>query len=138
MEQEKFIALLNEDLETEYQSIVQYIQHVATISGAEWLSTIEELREHLGQEVQHALTLADQIDFLGGVPTVAVPQVQGASEARVALEADLQLESNQLERYRERVAQAQDLGLPDVAEALRPLLEQTQDHVHDLQTVLDK
>jgi bacterioferritin len=53
-----------------------------------------------------------------------------------ALRADLSLETDQLERYRKRVQQAQDLGLPDVAEALRPLLTQTQEHVRDLQTAL--
>ncbi len=137
MDKDKFVDLLNEDLETEYQSIVQYIQHIATISGAEWFSTIEELRKHVEQEVQHALTLADQVDFLGGTPSVKVPPVQGETDSRKALEADLRLETRQLERYRERVQQAQELGLRDVEEALRPLLEQTQDHVHDLKTVLE-
>jgi bacterioferritin len=135
MDTESFIEELNEDLRTEYQSIVQYISHVATVSGAEFLSTLDELKIHLTQELQHAQKLAEQIAFLGGTPATSVPPVESAT-GREALGADLRLEESQLERYRERFSQAMDLGLPDVAEALRPLLEQTQEHVRDLQTVL--
>lgn len=137
MDRESFIEALNEDLQTEYQSIVQYISHIATVTGAEFLSTIDELKIHLTQELSHAQKLAEQIAFLGGVPSTAVPVVETAS-GREALAADLRLEESQLERYRERFAQAMDLGLADVAEALRPLLEQTQEHVRDLQTVLGR
>lgn len=138
MDQPAFIDALNEDLQTEYQSIVQYIQHVSVITGAEFLSTVDELKTHLGQELAHASTLAEQIAFLGGTPTTKVATVTAAADARQALEADLALETSQLERYRERVQQANDLGLADVAEALRPLLTQTQEHVRDLQAALGR
>lgn len=136
MERSEFVKALNADLETEFSSIIQYVQHVAVIKGAEHLSTIDELRRHLSQELSHAQILAEQIDFLGGVPTTSIAPVSRATEACEALKADLALEREQLNRYRERFAQAQELGLADVAEALRPLLEQTQEHVRDLETVL--
>jgi bacterioferritin len=136
MDTEAFIELLNEDLSTEYQSVVQYVQHIAVITGPEYLSTVDELRTHVSQEISHAQTLAEQVDFLGGVPTVQVAPVHSATDSRSALLADLELETRQLERYRERVQQANDLGLADVAEALRPLLTQTQEHVRDLQAAL--
>ncbi|MDQ1397422.1 MAG: bacterioferritin [Acidimicrobiaceae bacterium] len=136
MDQPAFVELLNEDLETEFRSIVQYIQHVATIKGADMLSTIDELRKHVSQEVQHALILAEQVDFLGGTPTTKVPAVPSETDTQAALRLDLELETTQLQRYRDRFAQAQEMGLADVAEALRPLLEQTQEHVRDLQTIL--
>lgn len=137
MDQKDFVDQLNGDLSTEFRSIVQYVQHIATLKGAEYLSTISELEKHVGQELQHALVLAQQVEFLGGVPTTVVPDVPSTSDSREALTLDLQLERSQLDRYRERTEQAVELGLPDVAEALRPLLEQTQEHVRDLQTVLD-
>lgn len=136
MDREKLVELLNEDLQTEYQSIVQYVQHTATIKGPEYISTAEELRAHLGQELEHALTLAEQVDFLEGTPTTEVPPITSVADSRRALELDLELETRQLERYRERVEQTVEMGLPDVAEALRPLLQQTQDHVRDLQAAL--
>lgn len=130
------IADLNGDLSLELQSIVQYNLHVAMITGAEYTSIIDELKAHLGQELAHAGVLAEQVAFLGGTPTTAVAPVAEFADSRQALGDDLALEQHQLERYRERVQQANDAGLADVAEALRPLLTQTQEHVRDLQTVL--
>jgi bacterioferritin len=133
---EAFVAQLNEDLSTEYQSIIQYIQHIAMVSGPEFQSIGDELKVHIGQELNHATVLAEQIAFLGGVPATTVPAIRDAQDTRTALTMDLELETKQLERYRERTQQATDLGLPDVAEELRPLLQQTQEHVRDLQAAL--
>lgn len=127
---------LNGDLALEYQSIVQYTMHVAMITGAEYTSTVDELKVHLGQELSHARILSEQVAFLDGVPCTTVPSVPPFSGSQEALQADLDLEVAQLERYRSRVQKATELGLPDVAEALRPLLTQTQEHVRDLQTAL--
>jgi bacterioferritin len=138
MEKDTFIGLLNEDLTTEFQSIVQYVQHTAAITGPEYLSTVDELKLHLGQELKHAQILAEQISFLGGTPTTDVATVPSWTNSRGALEADCRLEESQLERYRERFAQANELGLADVAQALQPLLEQTQEHVRDLQGALGR
>ena len=136
MEQSEFVDLLNEDLSTEFQSIVQYVQHLAIATGPEYMALIDELKLHVAQELNHATVLAEQISFLGGLPGTRVPDVAPATDTKSALMADLALERTQLVRYRERFAQAMELGLPDVAEALRPLLEQTQDHARDLETGL--
>ena len=102
------------------------------MTGAEFVSTIAELTKHLSQELNHARVLAAQVSFLGGEPTTAVWEVPATTDSRAALEADLHLEQEQLKRYRERFSQANEMGLADVGEALRPLLEQTQEHVQDL------
>jgi bacterioferritin len=133
-----FIDHLNGDLSTEFQSIVQYVQHSATVKGAEYGSIVAEMAQHLGQELEHAKTLAAQIDFLGGTPGVLVPEIPDCPDGAAAIKADLDLEERQLERYRTRVTEATELGLPDVAEALRPLLTQTQDHVIDLREALGR
>jgi bacterioferritin len=138
MEKSELIDLLNEDLATEFQSIVQYTQHTASITGPEYLSTVDELEVHLAQELNHAQILAEQISFLGGTPSTKVATVPKWTDSKAALEADLKLETSQLDRYRERFEQAMELGLADVAEALRPLLEQTQEHVRDLKGALGK
>src|SRR2546430_15508398 len=114
MEKNEFVGLLNEDLSTEYQSIVQYTQHIATIKGAKYQSLIEELRKHLSQELNHAMVLAEQIDFLGGVPGVRVPEVGEETDEEAALRLDLALETNQLQRYRDRGREGNEPGLPDV------------------------
>ena len=136
MDREGFVAALNQDLELEYQSMIQYIQHIATIKGAEYQSTLDELAIHVRQELDHALALARQIDFLRGVTSTRVREPAPSTEPREALERDLALEEAQLVRYRERVEQANELGLPDVAESLAPLLQQTQEHTRDLRGAL--
>jgi len=138
MDRETFIKLLNEDLGSEYQSIVQYVQHGAVLTGPEYLSVTAEIKKHLPQELTHAQVLAEQISFLGGVPSAQVPPVPTTTDSQEALRDDLRLETEQLDRYRDRFSQANELGLADVAEALRPLLEQTQEHVRDLQAALGR
>ena len=88
---EKFVELLNEVLGTEYQSIVQYTNHIATITGAEYLSILDELKVHLGQELSHAQILAEQVSFLGGEPGTTVPTVERNADGRMALQADLRM-----------------------------------------------
>jgi bacterioferritin len=136
MDNAKLVELLNRDLELEFRSIVQYTQHLATVKGVEFQPISEMIRPHLRQELEHAAVLATQIDFLGGVPTTRVPAVPSETDPRRALLSDLELEERQLAAYRERFEQAEEMGLPDVAEALRPLLDQTQDHVRDLRSAL--
>ncbi|MEZ5551447.1 MAG: ferritin-like domain-containing protein [Pseudomonadales bacterium] len=134
----RLIELLNEDLSLEYRSVLQYVHQLATIKGAKYQQTLNELGDHLNQELEHALILSKQIDFLGGEPTTEVAPVHRSKDAQRALEDDLALESTQLRRYRKRVDQAAELGLPDVAEALAPVLHQTQDHMRDLQKALGR
>jgi bacterioferritin len=136
MDKPELVKLMNEDLGLEFRSIVQYTQHAAIIKGMSAQAVIQELRTHLSQELEHAVTLAEQIEFLGGVPSVVVPQVPSETDTKAALQLDLKLEEAQLQRYRERIEQATEMSLLDVGEALRPLLTQTQEHVRDLQTAL--
>src|SRR6478609_695463 len=105
MDRQQFARLMNEDLRTEYRSIIQYNQHIATLKGLEVQSLLGELRQHLSQELSHAIVLAEQIDFLGAVPAVSVPEIPSETETRRALELDLELEEQQLGRYRERILQ---------------------------------
>jgi bacterioferritin len=137
-EHKELVDHLNGDLESEFQSIVQYVQHIAIVTGAEYMNIVAELRLHLDQELQHATLLAEQVNFLGGTPSVSVPAVANAATATDALKQDLALEERQLARYRERVQEATAAGLADVAEAIRPLLAQTQEHVRDLQNALGR
>jgi len=138
LDKTSFVKKLNDDLASEFRSIVQYVQHISSIKGAKYQQIVGELREHLSQELEHAMALAQQIDFLGGTPNCDVPGFETKKSAGAALEQDLALEERQLDRYRQRIEEANELGLPDVAEALSSLLTETQDHVHDLRGALGK
>ena len=136
MDHEDLIKLLNQDLEMEFQSIVQYVQHVATISGAEYASTVDELKIHLTQELATRPRWPSRSASSAANRAPRCRTSRPPPDSRGALEADLALETQQLEHYRERVQQANEAGLADVAEALRPLLTETQEHVRDLSTAL--
>lgn len=138
MQREELVRRLNEDLQLELRSVVQYVHHISTIKGPEYQQTLVELSKHVHQELDHALALAAQIDFLGGEPSTRVPEVEPQDEPNLALTQDLALEEAQLDRYRDRVDEARKLDLPDVALALAPLLKQTQDHVMELRTALGR
>jgi bacterioferritin len=107
MDREKLVELLNDDLRSEFQSIIQYVVHTCAITGAEYLSAIDELKIHLGQELQHAQILAEQVSFLGGIPESTASEVPPWTDSEAALRADLELEMNQLDRYRERFSPSQ-------------------------------
>src|SRR4051794_8107808 len=98
LDRSQLTQLMNEDLASEYRSIIQYNQHIVTLKGLEVQSLVAELKQHLGQELQHAMILAEQIDFLGGVPTVEVPSIPSVTDTQGALQLDLDLEEKQLDR----------------------------------------
>src|ERR1700679_3682360 len=78
---ERLIELLNEDLAREYQAIIAYIVYSQVIKGAEFMSIAAELEKHAGEELQHAITIANQIDYLGGDPTVVPNKVKTSGKA---------------------------------------------------------
>lgn len=89
VDRDRFIAALNEDLASEFRSIVQYVQHINSVKGARYQQVIAEMREHLSQELEHAMILAGQIDFLGGTPGCEVPAVATRTSPEAALKQDL-------------------------------------------------
>jgi bacterioferritin len=128
--------LLNEDLSREYQAIIAYVVYSQVLRGAEYMSIAAQLEEHAHQELQHALTLSRQIDYLGKMPTVTPKPVKTSSKAREMLRFDLDNENETIINYQERVRQCEALGEFALAEQIREILVQEQDHQIDLATAL--
>ena len=133
---EKLIDKLNEDLAREYQAIIAYVVYSQVLKGAEYMAIAEELKIHAGEELQHALTIAKQIDYLGGMPAVKSLPVKQSDDAREMLRADLENENDTIRAYRERVAQCESLQEYALAEEIREILRQEQEHQIDLATAL--
>ena len=136
LDREGLIASLNEDLAREYQSIIAYTVYSQVLNGAEYMNIAAELEKHAGQELQHALTIAKQVDYLGGVPTVQPKPVKVTEDNKEMLRADLRNESETIRNYRERVKQCEQLGEYAMAELIRKILVQEQEHLLDLATAL--
>ena len=133
---EQLVALLNEDLSREYQAIIAYVVYSQVLKGAEYMSIADQLEKHAAQELQHALTVARQIDYLGGVPTVQPKPVKTSDKAEEMLRFDLNNENETVRNYRQRVRQCEALGEYALAEQIRQILVQEQDHQIDLATAL--
>jgi len=136
MKKEDLVKLLNKDLEKEYAAAIQYIQHVAMIKGAAYGSIKKELAVHANEEIQHAFTLADQITYLGGVPTVDVDKIYTSEDTAEMLRQDLAGEEDAVARYSQRIDQAEELKLLALGQKLREILIMEQEHAMDLQEAL--
>jgi bacterioferritin len=132
----ELIARLNEDLSREYQAIIAYVIYSQVLKGAEYMTIAKELEVHAGQELAHALKIAKHIDYLGGMPTNVPGPVKLTEDPREMLRADLDNENQTVRGYRERVKQCEAMGEYGIAEDLREILRQEQEHQIDLATAL--
>ena len=133
---EQLVNLLNEDLSREYQAIIAYVVYSQVLKGAQYMSIAGELEKHAQQELQHALIVAKQIDYLGGMPTVTPKAVKTSEKAEDMLRFDLDNENETIRNYRERVRQCEALGEYAMAEHIREILVNEQEHQIDLATAL--
>ncbi len=136
LSREKLIDLLNEDLAREYQAIIAYVVYSQVLKGAAYMNIAGELEKHAAEELQHALIVCAQIDYLGGTPTVEPKPVKLSDDAKELLRFDLDNEIETIRNYRERVKQCEKLGEFAIAEHIRKLLVNEQDHAIDLATAL--
>jgi bacterioferritin len=135
---EELIELLNQDLAREYQAIIAYVVYSQVLKGPEYMGIADELEKHAHEELEHALIIAKQIDYLGGMPTVTPKPVKTSEVAEEMLYADLQNENETVRNYRDRVRQCESLGEYAMAEHIREILVNEQEHQIDLATALGK
>jgi bacterioferritin len=133
---EHLAELLNEDLSREYQAIIAYVVYSQVLKGAQYMNIADQLQLHAKQELEHALTLSRQIDYLGEMPTVTPKPVKTSEDAKQMLRFDLENENETVRNYRDRVRQCEELGEFALAEQIRQILIQEQDHQIDLATAL--
>jgi bacterioferritin len=133
---EQLIELLNEDLSREYQAIIAYVVYSQVLKGAEYMNIAAELEKHAAQELQHALIVSKQIDYLGGMPSVQPKPVKTSDKPKDMLRFDLNNENETIRNYRQRVRQCEALGEYALAEQIRQILVQEQEHQIDLAAAL--
>lgn len=133
---EELVDLLNQDLEREYQAIISYVVYSQVLKGAEYMNIAGELEKHAAEELSHALVISNQIDYLGGMPGVTPKQVRTSEKAKQMLQFDLESEQETIRNYRERVRQCDALGEYAMAEHIREILMDEQDHLIALATAL--
>jgi bacterioferritin len=135
---EQLVKLLNEDLSREYQAIIAYVVYSQVLKGAQYMQIAGELELHARQELEHALTIAKQIDYLGGMPMVTPKPVRTSEKPEEMLQFDLDNENETIRNYRQRVRQCEALGEYALSEQIRAILVNEQEHQIDLATALGK
>src|SRR3984957_6553217 len=95
-----------------------------------------QLQVHATEELQHAITVANQIDYLGGRPVVVAKPVKTSEKPEEMLRFDLDNENETIRNYRQRIRQCDQLGEYATAEHIREILMQEQDHQIALATAL--
>lgn len=133
---DELIRLLNEDLSREYQAIIAYIVYSQTLKGAPYLHIAGELEKHATEELDHAIKIAKQIDYLNGTPVTTPKEVKLSDKAEDMLRFDLENERITILAYRERIRQAEALGEFAISETLREIIVQEQEHLTDLADAL--
>jgi bacterioferritin len=133
---EEMIQLLNEDLAREYQAVIAYTVYSQVIKGAAYNNIAGELEKHASEELSHALRIAKQIDYFGGMPGVRPKEVKTSDDAKKMLEFDLENERVTIKNYRERIRQAEAMGEFALSEVLRGIIMQEQEHLTDLSDAL--
>jgi bacterioferritin len=133
---EQLIEALNGDLSREYQAIIAYVNYSQVLKGAQYMNIARELEVHAGEELAHALQIAKQIDYLGGMPTVTPQPVKTSKKAEDMLRFDLDNELQTIAHYRQRIRDAEALGEFAMCEVLRDITKQEQEHAIDLATAL--
>ena len=132
----QLIDRLNEDLSREYQAIIAYTVYSQVLKGAAYMAIAKELEVHASEELAHALTISKHIDYLGGMPTATPRPVVLSDDAVTMLRADLANENDTIREYRQRVRECEALGEYAIAEDIREILRQEQEHQVDLATAL--
>jgi bacterioferritin len=135
-DRDQLIKDLNEDLAREYQAIISYVIYSQVLKSAEFMNIADQLEQHAAQELKHAIIISQQIDYLGGMPTAEVKPVVRSEDNREMLQADLRNETETIRNYRHRVRQCEAMGEFAMAELIRGILVNEQDHQIDLATAL--
>ncbi len=127
---------LQADLAREYQAIIQYVIFSQKLDTAAYMNIADQLVEHAHQELNHALAIAKQLDYLGAYPVHVPAKVEVSEDNKEMLWADLRAEDTTIRNYRDRIKQAEALGEIAMAEIIKGIIREEQDHQIDLATAL--
>ena len=127
---------LNVDLANEYQAIITYITYAAIVTGIYREEMKEFFLREVPDELRHAQFLASKIAALGGTPTTVPSPVPAARDLKQMLENVLQAEIETIERYKQRLRQAEELGDYGLANDLQQIISEETQHKESIEMIL--
>ena len=137
LEKTTVIHLMNEGLEMEYASQIQYLTQAAITRGPYAEGLLARFEEIASDEAEHAKLLRQRIVALGGVPTTKVGEIQIHKDSLQAVKINLKYERDTVTFYRKLL----NLIPHDeviLYEAIEHILQDSQEHVEELERLVGK
>ena len=129
----KLVDLLNECLSREYDAIIRYGIYSQFANRAGYRHTAGEIETQAQEKVQHALGIANQIRFLGGIAEIRIKPKLAHNMYTIREMLRFELESNieAIRSYQELVRHCEILKDFALAEQISEILRNEQEHQMD-------
>ena len=134
LDKSKLIELMNEGLEMEYASQIQYLTQAAITTGPYAEGLIARFEEIASDETEHAKILRTRIAALGGVPTTKVGPIQIHKDSMQAVKINLKYERETVDFYR-KILNLIPHDEVILYEAIEHVLQDSQEHVEELERI---
>lgn len=136
MERETLIARLNEDLAAELGAIITYITYAARVDGPQRPQLSQFFTGEVSGEQVHANYLANKIVSMGGEPTTTPTPVPLPEGNQAMLEAVLTMERAAVDRYVQRMSDAQAYGDIGLKVAIEDFIRDETEHAEETEAIL--
>lgn len=133
---QELIDGLNTDLAAEFQAIITYRLFASMATGLHRHEVREFFESEIPDELEHAKYLADKVVALGGEPAREPLPVEVTADLREMFEMALRAETETIQRYEERVRQAEALGMTGLKVGLEDLIADETNHKEEMEKVL--
>jgi bacterioferritin len=138
MASKQLLEMLNQAIARELQVAIQYMWQHVRIAGSHAASIGPVFRSTAITEMKHAETIAERVDYLGGVPTTKPAPITVGEEWREMLQLDLKAEEEAITMYKEIISLAEKEGDVTTAHIFRGILEDEEEHHNEFRTLLEK
>jgi len=133
VDNDKIIALLNQDLEGEHAAIIQYLVHAHAMGEGEMACEIEAIAR---EEMRHFDWLAETIAGLGGTPSLERGDMRtGGESVSDWMKNDVLLEEDGIALYEEHI---KTIGNPKIKRLLKRILSDEKSHRGDFEHFVTK
>jgi bacterioferritin len=133
MDNDKIIALLNQDLEGEHAAIIQYLVHAHAMGEGEMACEIEAIAR---EEMRHFDWLAETIAGLGVTPSLERGDMRtGGESVSDWMKNDVLLEEDGIALYEEHI---KTIGNPKIKRLLKRILSDEKSHRGDFEHFVTK
>lgn len=133
---EELIRGLNEDLAAEWGTVIRYTYQASKSFGLLGAELREILQKEVQDELGHATFLTDVIIDLGGEPTTTPKEFAKPESLKAMLELDLEMELKDIENYKKRAKQAEELGEIELKVKLEEIAADEAGHARELRRLL--